>query len=173
MLYVITFAASIPELKLYSDVVDKPRLHQHPRQQYAAAVGRVARGHHRNRLYREGRRALPGHQRVSQTAALGFVSSRVVEATLIVAGVLSLLSVVTLRGDFAGSTGAQQDALGVTGQALVAVRQWTCLLGPDLIPGVNALFLGYLMYRSGPPPFRRRLLSPPPTRRCRSADLPP
>jgi hypothetical protein len=28
------------------------------------------------------------------------------------------------------------------------MRQWTFLLGPGLIPGINALFLGYVMYRS-------------------------
>ena len=28
------------------------------------------------------------------------------------------------------------------------MRQWTLLLGPGLIPGINALFLGYVMYRS-------------------------
>jgi hypothetical protein len=34
------------------------------------------------------------------------------------------------------------------GRALVAVRDWTFLLGPSLMPGPNALLLGYLMYRS-------------------------
>ncbi len=58
------------------------------------------------------------------------------------------LTVVTLRADFAGATGAHADALTVTGVALVAMRQWTFLLGPGLIPGVNALFLGYVMYRA-------------------------
>jgi hypothetical protein len=28
------------------------------------------------------------------------------------------------------------------------MRQWTFLLGPGLIPGINALFLGYVMYRA-------------------------
>ena len=28
------------------------------------------------------------------------------------------------------------------------MRQWTFLLGPGLIPRINALFLGYVMYRS-------------------------
>ncbi len=28
------------------------------------------------------------------------------------------------------------------------MRQWTFLLGPGLIAGVNGLFLGYVMYRS-------------------------
>ena len=29
------------------------------------------------------------------------------------------------------------------------MRQWTFLLGPGLIAGVNDLFLGYILYRSG------------------------
>jgi uncharacterized protein DUF4386 len=60
---------------------------------------------------------------------------------------MSLLSLVTLQGDFAGATGAQAEALGVTGAALVAMRQWTFLLGPGLIAGINALFLGTALYR--------------------------
>jgi hypothetical protein len=90
----------------------------------------------------------PVTKRVSQTAALGFVTARVVEATLIVVGVLSLLSVVTLREDLAGATGAEATSLVTTGQALVALHDWTFLLGPGLIPGINALCLGYVMYRS-------------------------
>jgi hypothetical protein len=71
-----------------------------------------------------------------------------VEAALILVGVLGVLTVVTLQGHYAGATGAQADALGVTGEALVAMRQWTFLLGPGLIPGINALFLGYVLYRA-------------------------
>jgi hypothetical protein len=50
----------------------------------------------------------------------------------------------------AGATGAHADAdaLRVLAEALVAVRQWTFLLGPGLIPRINALFLGYVTYRS-------------------------
>ncbi len=35
----------------------------------------------------------------------------------------------------------------MAGETLVAMRQWTFLLGPGLIVGFNALFLGYVMYR--------------------------
>jgi hypothetical protein len=55
---------------------------------------------------------------------------------------------VTLRADLAGATGARGDALRVTGHALVELRQWTFLVGPGLIAGINGLFLGYAMYRS-------------------------
>src|SRR5207237_1000868 len=68
---------------------------------------------------------------------------------IIVIGVVSLLAVVTLRQDLAGAAGTDSGSLVAIGKALVAIRDWTFLLGPSLIPGFNALLLGYLMYRSG------------------------
>ena len=70
------------------------------------------------------------------------------EAAIIVIGVVSLLSIVTLRQDVAGTAGADTASLVTTGQSLVATRDWTFLLGPDLMAGINALLLGSLMYRS-------------------------
>jgi len=70
------------------------------------------------------------------------------EAAIIVVGVVSLLSIVTLRQDLAGAVGGDTAALVTTGQSLVATRDWTFLLGPDLMAGINALLLGSLMYRS-------------------------
>jgi hypothetical protein len=63
---------------------------------------------------------------------------------------VSLLSVVTLRQDLAGGAGTDDGSLAAIGQSLVAIRDWTFLLGPGLIPGVNALLLGDLMYRVRP-----------------------
>jgi hypothetical protein len=85
-------------------------------------------------------------RRQNEGFALGFVTARMFEAAVIVVGVVSILAVVTLRQ--AGATGADAAYLVTTGRALVAIRDWTFLLGPSLIPGVNALLLGYLMYRS-------------------------
>jgi hypothetical protein len=78
--------------------------------------------------------------------ALGFVTTRMFEAAIIVIGVLSLVAVVTLRQ--AGAVGADGTALIAVGRALVAVRDGAHLFGPGVIPGLNALLLGYLMYRS-------------------------
>jgi hypothetical protein len=67
---------------------------------------------------------------------------------------VSLLSVVTLRQDLGGGAGTDDGSLVAIGQSLVAIRDWTFLLGPSLVPGVNALLLGYLLYRSGLVPRR-------------------
>jgi hypothetical protein len=54
---------------------------------------------------------------------------------------------VMLRQEAAG---ADADSLLAIGQSLVAVHDWTFLLGPGFVVGVgNGLLLGYLMYRSG------------------------
>jgi hypothetical protein len=90
----------------------------------------------------------PIARRQSETLALSFVASRVVESVVIVVGLISLLSVVTLRDDFAGA-GAEAGSLTVAGESLVAIHDWTFLLGPGFCVGVNGLLLGYLFYRSG------------------------
>jgi hypothetical protein len=90
----------------------------------------------------------PVARRYSETAAVGFVASRVVEASIIVVGVISLLSIVTLRQHLAGAAGTDAATLVTTGRSLVAIHNWTFLLGPGVMSGVNGLFLGYVMYKS-------------------------
>jgi hypothetical protein len=93
-------------------------------------------------------------RRQSEGLALGYVTVRVVESTLIVVGVVSLLAVVTLRQDLAGGA-ANRASLILTGRALVAVHDATFLLGPAFCAAMgNGLVLGYLMLRSGLVPRR-------------------
>jgi Domain of unknown function (DUF4386) len=88
-------------------------------------------------------------RRQSETAALGFVTARVLEAALIFVGVVSILTLLTLRNDVAGTAGADPASLVTTGHTLVATYDWAFLLSQSLMPAFNALFLGYVMYRSG------------------------
>jgi hypothetical protein len=89
-------------------------------------------------------------KRQSEPLALGYVTARLVECTFIAIGIVSLLAVVTLRQDVAGTAGADAASLLTAGRSLVAVHDWTFLLGPGWVVGVgNGLILGWLMYRSG------------------------
>jgi 4-amino-4-deoxy-L-arabinose transferase-like glycosyltransferase len=88
-------------------------------------------------------------KRQSETLALGFVTSRLLEAAIISVGVVSLFAVVTLRQDGAGAAGADEASLIAVGSSLVAVYEWTFVLGPNVMAAVNALLLGTLLYRSG------------------------
>jgi len=89
----------------------------------------------------------PVLKRQNEPLAFGFVTARVIESAFIAVGILSLVTVVTLRQEAAGADAA---SLTLMGQALVAVHDWTFLLGPGFVVGVgNGLLLGFMMYRSG------------------------
>jgi Domain of unknown function (DUF4386) len=90
----------------------------------------------------------PVVKRQNEGVALGFIAARVLEAATIFTGVVSLLSLVTLRHDLGGAAGADAASLAAAGASHVAVYNWTFLLGQTLMPGINALLLGSLMYRS-------------------------
>lgn len=90
----------------------------------------------------------PVVRRQNEALALGFVTSRMFEAAVIMTGVISLLAVVTLRQDLGGAAVVDQASLLTTGNALVAVRDWTFQFGPNLCAGINALLFGTLLYRS-------------------------
>jgi hypothetical protein len=88
----------------------------------------------------------PVIRRRSQISAIGFAASRTLEAAMIFVGVVSVLSIVTLRQDFSGGDAS---ALVTTSDALVAMKDWTFLLGPGVMASVNALCLATVLYRSG------------------------
>ena len=90
----------------------------------------------------------PVVKRQNEGVALGFVAARALEAGMIFTGVISLLSLVTLRQDLGGAAGANAAVLVTTGASHVAIYNWTFLLSQSLMPGINALLLGSLMYRS-------------------------
>ena len=89
----------------------------------------------------------PVLKRQNEGVALGFVAARVLEACLIFTGVIGLLSLVTLRQDLGGRR-RNAAALVTTAASHVAVYNCTILLSQTLMPGINALLLGSLLYRS-------------------------
>jgi len=90
----------------------------------------------------------PVVKRQNEAAALGFVTARLLEGGMIFTGVVSLLSLLTLRQDLGAAAGANTAALVTTAASHVAVYKWTFLLSQSLMPAINALLLGSLMYRS-------------------------
>ncbi len=83
----------------------------------------------------------PAVKRQNESVALGFVGSRTLEAATIFAGVVCLMTMVTLR-----KSGVGTEALP-TGRALIALYDWFHL-GQAIMPAVNDLLLGYLLYQS-------------------------
>jgi hypothetical protein len=152
-LFIVTFVASIPAaLMLYPSLLDHPN--------YIVGAGadsRIALGALLEMILiiaNIGTAVVlfPILKRQNESLALGYVTARVMECVFIAVGILSLLAVVTLRQDI-GATGG--DSLVTAGRSLVAIHDWTFLLGPGWVVGIgNGLILGYLMYRSGLVPRR-------------------
>lgn len=147
--YLVTFAASIPALLLIGPVLNNPDYIVS-----AGADGRVVLGCLLDAVnaiacVASAVAIFPVVRRQNESLALGFVTSRMFECAVIMIGVVSLLAVVTLRQNTFGSPGVDQAGLQTTGQALVAVRDWTFQFGPNLSASMNAVLFGTLMYRSG------------------------
>lgn len=82
----------------------------------------------------------PVLKKQNETLALGFVAARILEATLIFAGVASLLTVLNLR-----SLGADAQVLS---RGFVMLYDRLFLISQSFIPAVNALLLGTLLYQT-------------------------
>jgi hypothetical protein len=147
VLFLITFVTSIPALVLYGPVLNDA----------SYIVGGGADGRVLTGAFLEVLLAIanigtavtlfPVIKRQSESLALGYVAARIVESTVIVIGIASVLAVVAMRRDLAAGAGAA--TLVVAGKALVALHQGTFLLGPAFCAAIeNGLILGYLMYRS-------------------------
>ena len=103
VLYLITFATSIPALWLFQPVLDDP-------------AGYVAGAGHDNRIFLAAFLELlliianigtavvifPIVRRQNEELALGYVTARVIECTFILVGILCVLGIVTLRQQTAG-----------------------------------------------------------------------
>ena len=90
----------------------------------------------------------PVLKRQSETAALGLVATRILEASLIFVGVASLLSMIALRDQMAGTAGADSASLAIAGRSLLGSYNGAFLVSQSLMPILNDLLLGYLFYRS-------------------------
>ncbi len=146
ILFLITYATSIPALLLYGPLVEAPGALLTPGAErgvliaaflelalIAANIGTAIV------LFP----VLKGH---SEALALGFVTARLIESFFIAVGILSVLSVVVLQHNAAMLDAA---SVATVSQAFVTLHQWTFLLGPGFTVGIgNGLVLGYLMYRT-------------------------
>jgi hypothetical protein len=154
VLFLVTFATSIGALALFQPVLDDP-------------IGYVTGAGADNRIFFGAFLELlliianigtavvlfPILRRQNEILALGYVAARFVECTFIAAGILAVLTVVTLGQETSGA-----DA-GTIAFAFAALKDWTFILGPGFIVGLgNGLILGYLLYRSGLVPPRLAVL---------------
>jgi hypothetical protein len=59
-----------------------------------------------------------------------------------------MLSILTLRQQFAAGMALDPAALQVSARALIAVHDWTFMLGPNFMLGINTLMYSSVLYQT-------------------------
>jgi hypothetical protein len=90
----------------------------------------------------------PYLRKQNESIALGYVCFRFFEAVIIVIGIVSVLSLLTLSREFVSTAASSISTYQTSGTLLLAVHEWTFILGPNFMLGVNTLMYSYLFYRS-------------------------
>lgn len=87
-------------------------------------------------------------RRHAEGLAAGYVGLRAFENVFYVAGVVGLLIMLTVsQNDAIGTAGAPD--LPLLGAALLALHDWSVLIGTLIFFGLGSLTLNYVLYRSG------------------------
>jgi hypothetical protein len=147
VLYLMTFIFSIPAVFLYGSVLTDPGYIVGPGADSQVLLGALFDIITAIACIGTAVALYPVIRRQSEAFSIAFVGTRIFEGSVIVIGVVSLMAVVTLR-QAGAAVGTDVSALVAVGQGLVAVRDATFLVGPGIVPGLNAVLLGYVLYRS-------------------------
>ena len=84
----------------------------------------------------------------NESMAIGTVGFRLLEAAIILVGIICLLTVLSLKQDYAKELQADNSSWLVAGKLLVAFHNWTFLYGPNLALGPSTFMTGYLLHSS-------------------------
>lgn len=87
-------------------------------------------------------------RRYNETIALWHVCFRFLEAIVITVGVISVLSLLTLSREFVAAGAPDAAAFQTSGTVLKAIHEWTFMLGPNFMLGINTMMYSYIFYKT-------------------------
>ena len=90
----------------------------------------------------------PYLQKYNSRLALGYLVFRFTEAILILVGVVSVLSLLSLSQSYTATVAQELSPFTAAGTILLAIHDWTFLLGPCLFLGVNTFIYSYVFLRT-------------------------
>jgi hypothetical protein len=83
----------------------------------------------------------------NESAALGYAGFRLLEAVLIIMGLVSLLALLSLRQAYVSGALVDGPSLQTADELLRSVHAWAFIIGPNFMLGINTLLYSYLLYR--------------------------
>ncbi|MCW3074654.1 MAG: hypothetical protein JWP69_1723 [Flaviaesturariibacter sp.] len=90
----------------------------------------------------------PTLKKFNESLTLAYFSFRFIEAILILIGALSVLSLLTLSQAYTNAPSPDIATFQTNGSVLKAVHDWTFILGPNFMLGINTFLYSYIFYRT-------------------------
>lgn len=90
----------------------------------------------------------PFLKRYSESWGLGYVCFRLLEAVFIIIGILSMLTIVTLSEEYFSHAGSNIAYFQASAKLLKAVHDWTFVLGPHFLLGINTFIYSFIFFQS-------------------------
>ncbi|MBK8968959.1 MAG: DUF4386 domain-containing protein [Lewinellaceae bacterium] len=90
----------------------------------------------------------PYVRRYNESLGLAYLCFRLAEAMLILVGLVSVLAMVTLSQSYSSAISPDTAAYLVSGSAMKAVHDWTFILGPNFMLGINTFIYSMVFTRT-------------------------
>jgi hypothetical protein len=90
----------------------------------------------------------PYLRKFSESLSLGYFCFRFIEAILILIGLVSVLALLTLSQAYSNTVSPGITAYQMTGSLLKSVHDWTFILGPNFMLGINTFIYSFIFYRT-------------------------
>ncbi|MGK7377186.1 DUF4386 domain-containing protein [Planococcus sp. 1R117A] len=90
----------------------------------------------------------PFLRKYNETIALWHVCFRFLEAVVITVGLISVLALLTLSQAFLAADSPDTASFQAAGTSLIAIHDWTFMLGPLFFLGVNTIMYSYIFYQT-------------------------
>ena len=91
---------------------------------------------------------VPIFKKHNEALALGYVGARIIESVILIVGTIFLLSLLTLSQKYVQVAAPDASYFQTLGTLLLAVYEWTLLVGIMIVFSLTALILNYLLYQS-------------------------
>jgi hypothetical protein len=149
-LFIVAAVTSIIGLKLYDPILNDNRVvlsaSDHYNQVVLGAINELilvvtAAG--------TGIMLFPLLNRYSLSMALGYLSFRLLEVVLIVIGIVSMLTVLTISQHYANGLITNNHHAHAIMLAFIGVHKWTFMIGPNFMLAINTFIYSYVFMGSG------------------------
>lgn len=85
----------------------------------------------------------------NETWGLAYFCFRLLEVVFILIGIISVLGMLSLSQDFSNSSSPDKDHFELVGQLLKSIHDWSFMLGPNFMLGINTFIYSYVFFRTG------------------------